>query len=399
MDLWLAGNLMELFNESLVIQNKLKSLEKPKTIAEISKKFATEMQKGNVNGAMKILTNNMQNGILPLNEKTISCLRQKHPEPKIADPEIILNDNPESVHAIIFEVITPESIRKAAIHTKGGSGPSGMDADGWRRLFTSNSFGNSSTELCEAFSKVIKKLCTVEFETNTLEPLLACRLIPLDKNPGLRPIGVGEILRRIAGKVVIFLVRDDVISSVGSLQVCAGHNAGSEALVHAMESIFHEENTEVVLLVDATNAFNSVNRNVFLHNIKIICPSISTFVQNCYAKPSRLFVIGGVEIKSSEGTTQGDPIAMAVYAIAIIPLILMIVEIMKERQNNTSKMAAYADDLAAAGNIDDIKFFWKQLCRLGPKFGYYPEASKTWLIVKDKHLEKAKKSSKTVIFK
>ena len=49
-----------------------------------------EMQKGNVNGAMKILTNNMQNGVLPLNKETISCLRQKHSEPKNADPEIIL---------------------------------------------------------------------------------------------------------------------------------------------------------------------------------------------------------------------------------------------------------------------------------------------------------------------
>ena len=26
--------------------------------------------------------------------------------------------------------------------------------------------------------------------------------MPLNKNPGLRPIGVGEVLRRISGKVV-----------------------------------------------------------------------------------------------------------------------------------------------------------------------------------------------------
>ena len=62
MDLWIAGNIIELFNESLTIQKKLKTLEKPKTVAEISKKFSMEMQKGNVNGAMNILTNNMQNG-------------------------------------------------------------------------------------------------------------------------------------------------------------------------------------------------------------------------------------------------------------------------------------------------------------------------------------------------
>lgn len=51
-----------------------------------------------------------------------------------------------------------------------------------------------------------------------------------------------------------------------------------------------------------------------------------TFVNNCYATDSRLFVAGGGEIKSREGTTQGDPVAMATYAIATIPMLLMLVE-------------------------------------------------------------------------
>jgi len=62
-----------------------------------------------------------------------------------------------------------------------------------------------------------------------------------------------------------------------------------------MKDIFSEEDTEAVLLIDASNAFNSVNRQGFLHNINIICPEIATFVSICYSKPSRLFVIGGVE--------------------------------------------------------------------------------------------------------
>ena len=39
---------------------------------------------------------------------------------------------------------------------------------------------------------------------------MACRLIPLDKKPGLRPIGVGEVLRRIAGKAVMMLFKNDI---------------------------------------------------------------------------------------------------------------------------------------------------------------------------------------------
>ena len=96
--------------------------------------------------------------------------------------------------------------------------------------------------------------------------------MPVNKNQGLRPIGVGEVLRRIIGKVIVSVVRNDIISSVGSLQVCAGHEAGCAAEIHAMHTIFEDEKTEAVLLVDAANAFNSVNRQVFLHNISIICP-------------------------------------------------------------------------------------------------------------------------------
>ena len=62
-----------------------------------------------------------------------------------------------------------------------------------------------------------------------IETFVACRLIPLDKNPGLRPSGVGEILRRITGKIIVSVVKKEVISSTGSLQVCAGREVGSEA--------------------------------------------------------------------------------------------------------------------------------------------------------------------------
>ena len=117
------------------------------------------------------------------------------------------------------------------------------------------------------------------------------------------------------------IFKKEAVSSAGSLQVCAGQEAESEAAIHAIEKMFKEESTEADLLVDAENAFNSINRKVFLHNIFILCFIISTFVTNCYASPARLFVIGSSEIKSNEGTTQRETVAMAIYALGIIPLI------------------------------------------------------------------------------
>ena len=48
------------------------------------------MQKGNVNGALNLITNNMVGGILPLSEEVIKILVEKHPEPAFANEDSIL---------------------------------------------------------------------------------------------------------------------------------------------------------------------------------------------------------------------------------------------------------------------------------------------------------------------
>ena len=121
----------------------------------------------------------------------------------------------------------------------------------------------------------------VEDQHESLETFVARRLIPLDKNPGLRPIGIGEMRRRLAGKIVVSTIREDITESGSSLQVCAGQEAGSQAAAHPMHEIFKEQDTEAVLLIDAANAFNTVNRKVVLLNVKVICLAISTYVNNC----------------------------------------------------------------------------------------------------------------------
>ena len=123
--------------------------------------------------------------------------------------------------------------------------------------------------------------------------------------------------------------------------------------MHAMEKIFKEESTEAVLLVDVENAFNSINRKVFLHNISILYPAVFTSVTNCYATPARLSVIGGSKIKSNEGTTQGDPVAMAIYALGITPFIMMMVKLVSTKCDDI-KMVAFVDDLNAAGKLKSL---------------------------------------------
>ena len=87
---------------------------------------------------------------------------------------------------------------------------------------------------------------------------MASRLVPLNRNPDLRPIGVGEVLRRVMGKVVMNAFSEAVTTASSDAQMC-GRSSGSEAAIHAMRRMFQHENSEAVILVDATNAFNNLN--------------------------------------------------------------------------------------------------------------------------------------------
>ena len=192
-----------------------------------------------------------------------------------------------------------------------------------------------------------RRICTSFVDPVGLSPLLACRLIALDKNPGVRPIGVCETARRIIAKAVLTVISGDIQDAAGSIQLCAGQMTGTEAAVHAMNLAFNSEEANAVLLVDASNAFNSLNRQTALRNIRVLCPSISTILINTYRQDTELFVDGST-LLSQEGTTQGDPLAMPMYAIALKPLI--------DRVNQPLDVTQvwYADDAAATSNINAL---------------------------------------------
>ena len=184
--------------------------------------------------------------------------------------------------------------------------------------------------------------------------------------------------RRIIAKAILLITRGDIQDAAGSLNLCAGQCAGAEAVVHAMRESFNSPETEAVLLVDASNAFNSLNRQAALLNIRHLCPSIATALINTYRDPSSLFVDGS-SLLSQEGTTQGDPLAMPMYAIATIPLIRSL--------PSDVQQAWYVDDASASGGVPNLRAWWDDLVNLGPAYGYQVNATKTWLITKEQYYE------------
>ena len=185
------------------------------------------------------------------------------------------------------------------------------------------------------------------------------------------------------------IFKKDVMHAACSLQVCAGQEAGAQATIRAMYDIYNDEHSEAVLLVDAGNAFNSIKGKVMIDNISVVCPAISTYVSNCYQSAARLFAVGGKEILSKEETTQGDPTSMETYALGMTPLLHFLHELILINEHRT-KEVAFADDLTVAEKIKEIKQYWEPLLQVGPKYVYYPKPSKSHLIVKEEHFDRAK---------
>ena len=171
-------------------------------------------------------------------------------------------------------------IRIAAKQTRGVAGPSKIDADQFRNILVNKRFKHEGKELREQIATLTCKLATTVIDTNTIDALVACNLIPLNKNPGVRPIGVGETLRRIMGKIIRLSLKNDIQIAAGPLQVATGVESGAEAAIYAMRTIFEDEQYEAVILVDASNTFNALNRNVALHNVQYTCPHFATILIN-----------------------------------------------------------------------------------------------------------------------
>ena len=166
------------------------------TPEHIAKTFAKLMLQGKVNAALKLLNKAANLGIADLTEETVNHLKELHPEGKEVAEGVLITDEPEPYFdPVVFSNIDETSIAKAAIKTRGAAGPSGLDAEGWRRMLISKNFGTDGKELRTAIAKMTQIMCVKEIEVNpelnktNLEAYTACRLMPLNKEPsGIRPI-------------------------------------------------------------------------------------------------------------------------------------------------------------------------------------------------------------------
>jgi len=302
MRLWEEGDFLGLLEEGRTIQGRLCKYHSSRHNDDdhLARNFAKLMFQGKTQSALQLLTDKAKGSILHLDSSVTSkdsedctvkdVLKSKHPPELPADPDVVITGEPPEVHPVVFDPIDASWIRSTSLRMRGAAGPSGLDAYAWRRLCTS--FKSASHNLCHSLALTAKRLCTVLVDPGSISSLLACRLIALDKNPGVRPISIGDTARRIIAKAVLAVTRPDIQDAAGSVQLCAGQIAGVEAAIHAVCDCFSQNDTEAALFVNASNAFNSLNRNVALRNIRHVCPTISTILINTYRDPTNLFIDG-----------------------------------------------------------------------------------------------------------
>ena len=211
---WLNGDLIELLREGRTIQQCIPKSSPSMNNEHLARSFANLMFQGKTKAALRLLSEQSKGGVLHLDDsveigkgrrKVRNILIDKHPPGQPAHPDTIINVNPPDVHPVLFESLDAAMIRSAALRTNGAAGPSGLDALGWRRLCTS--FKSPSSELCHSLALVAKRLCTELVDPASIAPLMASRLIALDKNPGVHPIGIGDTARRIIAKAILNITR------------------------------------------------------------------------------------------------------------------------------------------------------------------------------------------------
>ena len=155
------------------------------------------MFEGKIRAALKMIEQNSDSGVLPTSDDVIQKLQEKHPQKTTAHLDSLLKVPIEPASSAHFACINEAFMHKAALYTKGAGGPCQLDAIQFKRILCSNHFKVDGKELRDEIAAFALKIATEVIDPTCLEAYSACRLIPLNKNPGIRPIGVGEVLRRI----------------------------------------------------------------------------------------------------------------------------------------------------------------------------------------------------------
>ena len=390
MGMWEKGLYEELMQEAELCDKKLgRSMGSNTSEEQTVKVFSRLILLGKIREAARFITDRgSKGGILNPHDvlgdgKTVKqVLESKHPSQGEANPDAFLVC--EKLPALVEIDVSAEHVLKVSRTLSGSAGLSALDSAQWTDLLLK--YGGASADLREAVAALVRRLANENVPWIDTRALRARKLIALDKCPGVRPIGVGDVLDRLCAKVMIEVTGDDVQHACLADQICSGLKSGIEASIHAFSEIFNVEaqNGYGLLLIDADNAFNTISRPAALWNARVLWPRCSKYLFNAYKGYSLLVISGSkVCLLSKEGVTQGDPLAMLLYGLAVLPL----ARTLKKPGSWTQNW--YADDSACLARFELLREWLALLMIEGPKYGYFPKPEKSVIVVHPNYLHDA----------
>jgi hypothetical protein len=143
---------------------------------------------------------------------------------------------------------------------------------------------------------------------------------------GVRPLAVGDTIRRLTSKLGVSIVKDRAAMYFGPqddpyvpLQLGVGLRGGAEIAVHLVRSVVEAHGSDdsfALRTFDFTNAFNEVSRQKILDIVQDKYPELYPYVKMCYAKSSHLWW-DWHRMMSAWGVQQGDPLGPLLLCLVI----------------------------------------------------------------------------------
>jgi hypothetical protein len=297
---------------------QIRTGSKKRTNLSLAKKVEAKVADFDIRGAVKLLSSD--DSLASFNEDVAEELKKKHPSPS---RELFFPDpfKPGDISLIVNE----QNVREAINSFPAGSSP-GLDdmRPQYLKDIISLSAGEAGQKALRALTKLCNFLLSGQLPSEICHLLYGASLCALNKKDGgIRPIAIGNCLRRLTSKLACFQSRNIVNSYLSPHQLGVATKLGCEAAIHTTRTFVNndENRGKVLLKLDFKNAFNSVERDCILKEVQCHTPLLYPYLYQCYRNPSTLF-FGNHLISSSVGAQQGDPCGPMIFSLAIQPIIL-----------------------------------------------------------------------------
>ena len=276
--------------------------------------------------------------------------------------------------------ISESVVRKGVKSFPNGSspGPSGLCPSHLREAVGCPS-PDQANQLLVALTRFINCLASGRAPSVVIPHLCGATLLASKKQKGdHRPIAVGEVLRRLVSKCLVTLSHHQVLSLLSPLQLGVGVKGGCEAIVHATNRLMTslQDSDCWTLLLDFSNAFNSINRQAMFVQFHRYLPGLSAWMESCYFG-QLLLLLGKDIIHSCCGVQQGDPLGPLGFALTLHPIIQRI----KTELSALALNAWYLDDGTLVGSSKDLSDALHILESEGPSVGLQLHRSKSLLFI------------------